>query len=365
MILVLGDWPTDSRAYEGMVLRIRDVDKAFEGVPRYYLQFGGEFFTFPTVVEVGDKQFFVRLNSRNPWHFVFFVYLFLKARLLYVHSLLNLNSFAVKTALKVFPKKKIAIDFHGVVPEEFRFEGNFALANRFEVLERFVVLRASFFVVVSDKMKHYLLKKHESVLKQRNCNVAWILIPTGATTEPKYSSIQRNSCGISTREFSILYSGGMQKWQSIPLVLSLFDRLSNVGYRCSFFTYKLELLKEMLLEYPALSQKLHFDHLSLDQLEFEYASQDFGVVLRDDVIVNQVACPTKIMDYLAWGLVPVVKNKNIGDFQNWGAPFVLIEELDSLSLDDVMALKQQSKSCYAKIGLVRSEGLCQLNKVIS
>ena len=42
---------------------------------------------------------------------------------------------------------------------------------------------------------------------------------------------------------------------------------------------------------------------------------------REEILVNAVACPTKLVEYMYWGVVPVVITPNIGDFMNpliWG-----------------------------------------------
>lgn len=37
------------------------------------------------------------------------------------------------------------------------------------------------------------------------------------------------------------------------------------------------------------------DTLSAEELKLEYEKADYGFMLRDDIIVNEVACPTKLI----------------------------------------------------------------------
>jgi hypothetical protein len=60
---------------------------------------------------------------------------------------------------------------------------------------------------------------------------------------------------------------------------------------------------------------------------FETASDcDFGLLLRESNVVNRVACPTKLIEYLAAGVVPVLDAPDVGDFVDLGMQFVPIDE---------------------------------------
>lgn len=51
-------------------------------------------------------------------------------------------------------------------------------------------------------------------------------------------------------------------------------------------------------------------------------------VLRDDILVNQVACPTKIVEYLNYGIIPIVLSENIGDFKELGYEYLSINDFN-------------------------------------
>ena len=51
-----------------------------------------------------------------------------------------------------------------------------------------------------------------------------------------------------------------------------------------------------------------------------------GLVLRDDSAVNRVACPTKLAEYLYFGLIPVVRSPRLGDFEELGYAYVTEQE---------------------------------------
>lgn len=62
--------------------------------------------------------------------------------------------------------------------------------------------------------------------------------------------------------------------------------------------------------------------VSSDQVAEYYKRAHLGFVLRDDVLVNRVACPTKLIEYLGSGVVPIIVSSKIGDFRELGYQYV-------------------------------------------
>lgn len=98
-----------------------------------------------------------------------------------------------------------------------------------------------------------------------------------------------------------------------------------------------------------------------------YLRSDLGFVLRDDVAVNRVSCPTKLSEYLWFGVVPVVKSPAIGDFERLGFEYVKAEELAIGMLPDEPAMERMRATNRAVIeelaGLYESAAE-QLNALI-
>ena len=70
------------------------------------------------------------------------------------------------------------------------------------------------------------------------------------------------------------------------------------------------------------------------QVPDHYLTCTYGFVLRDPVLLNQVACPTKLVEYLYWGVIPIVLTSGIGDFAELGFAFVSLENFRSGRLPD-------------------------------
>ena len=67
-------------------------------------------------------------------------------------------------------------------------------------------------------------------------------------------------------------------------------------------------------------------HCRKEELCAVYGTADFGLILRDESPVNRVSCPTKLVEYLLFGLIPVVRSPHIGDFHRLGFAYVTEEE---------------------------------------
>ena len=50
-------------------------------------------------------------------------------------------------------------------------------------------------------------------------------------------------------------------------------------------------------------------------------------MLRDSSPVNYVACPTKIIEYLKYGIIPILKSTEIGDFVDLGMEYITYTDL--------------------------------------
>lgn len=62
--------------------------------------------------------------------------------------------------------------------------------------------------------------------------------------------------------------------------------------------------------------------------------------MRDPVLLNQVACPTKLVEYLYWGVVPIVSTPSIGDFAELGFAYVLLDDFCVRRLSDGSAVSE-------------------------
>lgn len=236
----------------------------------------------------------------------------LRSRKIYFHSVLRMhdNHFG---QLLYLPFIRKAVDIHGVVPEEFRMHNDFFSAVLYEKEEKLAVEKAGIVITVSDAMKQYLQQKFRHVLK---ANI--VSFPIFPNFTPKLASRQ-----FVDGKPLIVYAGGLHKWQQVP---KMIDAIIKTADRCihRFYCPEPQLVKDMLPSSVAdkvtVKTKTHAELMTL------YPECHYGFILREDIIVNRAACPTKLVEYLAMGIVPIVDSEDIGDFKSLGMRAIRLED---------------------------------------
>ncbi len=68
------------------------------------------------------------------------------------------------------------------------------------------------------------------------------------------------------------------------------------------------------------------DSVPPEELAAKLSQFEFGLILREDSIVNQVSSPTKMAEYLSHGVIPIVDSPAIGDYPTFGYQFVRLDD---------------------------------------
>jgi hypothetical protein len=98
-----------------------------------------------------------------------------------------------------------------------------------------------------------------------------------------------------------------------------------------------------------------------------YSECHYGLILRQDDPVNHVACPTKLIEYLAYGVVPVVDSPRIGDFLELGMRYVTLADLESGNLPQEEERREMARANYAVFERLREqyqEGCLNLRRAL-
>lgn len=319
MILFIADFPTVENVRDGMFQRIAAIDSLTKNKNRVYLNI-----SFKKNLK---KKVSVTQNCTVE-HLNYFVHNkiiknYLKqASVIYVHSLYNM--------LKILPTgcyNKIILDIHGVVPEEIAFLGKKIKSSIYNKIEKKAIKNCYKLIHVTSAMKEFYERKYNLNLDSRS-----IVLPIfeKTTINPNYSKWESNT-------FEVIYAGGMQAWQNIDLMIKVSKDTDSGNIRFNFF-FPQVLISDFKLKLGDYldSRTIMVDSLPKEDIIKVMTRCHLGFVLRDDIVVNKVACPTKLIEYLECGVVPVVKSPEIGDFNTLGYSFIRVEELNSsLNMDDL------------------------------
>ncbi len=273
----------------------------------------------------------------------------LRCRKIYFHSVLRMNDNGFGKLMHVPWLHKI-IDIHGVVPEEFRFHNDFFSAILYDGWERLAVRKSNVVIVVTEAMHNYLLQKFRTDL--RGEVVAFPIFPNVIpclTARPPVGG-----------KPVIVYAGGLHKWQQVPKMIDAIIRTSDSCLH-HFYSPSPDIVRNMLpeniREKVVIGQKTHSDLMKF------YAQCHYGFILREDIVVNHAACPTKLIEYLATGIVPIVDCENIGDFKNFGMGFITLSDLLAGKLpseEERQAIAQKNLAVYERLREIRQTGATKI-----
>lgn len=191
----------------------------------------------------------------------------------------------------------------GLLSEEMKLKGDSKLMCFIAKLSEKIAYKLSdHTVVVSEAMGNVLEKDYG---KAKRLSIVPCL--------PRTSSI--NAKKIKN---SFCYIGGMSKWQKVDSIIDVF-----LDIRSTINDAKLTIVTkdipdaQKILEDKGCSQ----DFVSLisidnkDDMNIFLSSQEYGFLLRDNTLLNNVASPIKFAEYISCG-VNVIISEGVGDFSN-------------------------------------------------
>lgn len=352
-IVFFGGYFYPERQSDGYFQRIQIVDRLFQDRWRIYVEseeLAGRNIWFdrpePNVLVLRVT------GSRKRKMLVRFLVVaaVLRTRKVYFHSVLRMYDNRFGKFLHL-PFGRKAVDIHGVVPEEFRMHDDFYSALIYDKEERLAVRKAGIVIVVTKAMEHYLRQKFRNALKARS--ISFPMFPTFAPS-------------IATRPLEngkpiVVYAGGVHRWQQVP---KMIDAIAKTIERCQhrFYTPATETVKAML---PAeLADSVVVESKTHAELMAIYPQCHYGFILREDSIVNKVACPTKLVEYLAMGIVPIVDSEQIGDFKLLGMQYISLSDFLASNLPDEadrVRMATENLAVYEKLQEVRQSGAAQIH----
>lgn len=148
--------------------------------------------------------------------------------------------------------------------------------------------------VVSHTMKEWLRRNYNVAASVLPCCVEdKAFVPLGAEREGP---------------FMVVYCGGLSKWQKIDDIIALMKRIGEADrtLRFRFLTGDINALKNKCEQLGLSDKRWSVKACRQDEVPIELAKADVGIILRDDNVVNRVASPIKIGEYLAAGLGMIV-----------------------------------------------------------
>jgi len=339
-ILFMAEYPNQETAKEGMSQRMIAVDRQFADDKRAYL-----FVSHRLYAKKEQKEIFpgvIQYRCNLFVHFFFILRLFRSSKLIYFHSIQN--ALPILPILLILTQSKYILDVHGIVPEEHLLAGYASKSKLYALTERVLFKRLFLAISVTESMANHFKKKY---LGLNYKNLIYPIMPNNIQNGVNQQPIEESDM------INVVYSGNLQKWQNVDLMLDIIaDNLSpKITY--TLLTGSPEEMKAKAASKGLDEKKNVFIYsVAPDELVGYYNRANYGFILRDDIPVNNVACPTKLVEYMYYGIVPIVKSPNIGDFGAYGFEYLKVNDF---SLNALKAVKSKKNKSIISEMLVNSQ----------
>lgn len=344
MILFISKYPDLENNPSGWLQRVAAMDVFFKDKNRIYLDISFRKNLIPKIVDQEEKLKVYKLNFFL--HSFIVLYFALKAKIIYIHTSNN--------SLKALPYyfiKKVITDVHGIPPEEFKICYKNDKASRFYgFLEAFVINNSYKIIVVTNAMKTHFKNKY------KNIKAEILVIPIFDNSEASPHAEHKEG-----ELYNIIYSGGVENWQNVDFMLEAISKVKD-KYKFSILTGYEKEFKELLKQY-GLEEYINPIKVPKSEVYNYYRNADFGFIPRENNIVNRVACPTKLIEYIMSGVIPIVLQPEIGDFNEFKYSYLTVDDLlagNIPSNEDITKMRDNNYKIIENMRKITTNGIEQL-----
>lgn len=338
MLTFIAEYPNNETIKDGMMIRIKEIDSKYDSINRRYLDIGYFRNVRPAIREEHLS------DTLTIYHLNFFIHFFSiiskvkDAKSIYIHTIFNYAKVSLFVSL-FFKDVNLAIDLHGVIPEELKFQGAKMQSLFYGFIEKIAIARANHLIYVTNSMKEHFGTKYKLEPNDKRDIVLGVV----SKIDAEESNNKSIDLGFAKEDVVFIYSGGIQKWQNIHLMLETIKALTNVRYKFLFLTGSPDYMKSLIDVYN-LTERITVLSVHPNELATYYLRANYGFVLRDDNVVNRVSNPTKLSEYLAFGIMPIVLSEHIGDYNKMGYEFI---EYNNLNNEMLPVKSEKNKGVYA------------------
>ena len=327
-IVIVAPYFTEERLKDGYYKRVKAVDELFDDYYKVYVTYE----TFKNEIEFEEhperNTTVVRYLPQSRKQKLLVALLMMACKRIYCHSV-----WQVKTKFFKLPGVKVYVDVHGIVPEEETLYGRYEDAQMYGDIEEVTVQKAECLICITNKIKEHLQDKYGNKFKANT-----IIMPIFDSSLSKYDiNVPKEKPFIKDKPV-VIYAGGIMKWQKIELMQESINKCINNANFMVYCPNPKEFWETW--KYPKYKNLEVGSKSYQDLCKDVYIKAHYGYVLRDDIAVNNVACPTKIADYFKYRIVPIVKSPKIGDFIDLGMQYITLEDFNNGKLLSPKKIKE-------------------------
>lgn len=268
--------------------------------------------------EVKDAMVFPMLPKANYWKcslpLLFYICLFTGTKSILARGVLACNLALLCRKAGII--KKAGYDGRGAIAAEWAEYDVVPYPNlkrSIHQLEKNAALNSDFRISVSEKLVDYWKERFDYQDDKH------AVIPCLVNSDFKYLQLSkeeksaiRQKHGIHPDAFVLVYSGSVSGWQSFGLVKETLVPCLKESTNAAllFLSPPDKHIEELQKEFPGRVFRAWVKHHEVTPL---LSACNYGVLIREESVTNQVASPTKFAEYLSAGL-PVIISEGIGDY---------------------------------------------------
>lgn len=333
IVFILAPYPTEETLKDGMVQRIAILDDLMKDCKKVYVNIALKNPVYKRIIHADtvEELFF------NPFYPVNILSEFLlKADVIYAHSIYLFRFMPYCFFWLKKRKVNFILDAHGIVPEEVNMNGKPLMSRYFNWIESKVFRVLNHCISVSNEMiEHYKRKYPWS-------SVNYHLLFTGKLMpEPNLADVDNlaSTHNIKPSDCVIVYCGNTQVWQNTQLMVETIKKISKKGIKFLILSGEAEKFAGMLTLTGVHLNNVIIKSVSHDELNMYYQLAHYGLILRDDIPINRVSNPTKMLEYLQFGLIPIVLSPYIGDYYSLGYEYIGLNEVENIDFKPKKSVK--------------------------
>lgn len=125
----------------------------------------------------------------------------------------------------------------------------------------------------------------------------------------------RHRLGLKEEDVCLAYSGSIAGWQSFNLLENYIGSCldNNVNLKVLFLSKQNKNIENLQSKFPG---RVLVEWVAVEEVPGYLSICDYGILLREETVTNQVAAPTKFAEYLSNGL-RVIISSNLGDYSDF------------------------------------------------
>ncbi|MBL7073626.1 glycosyltransferase [candidate division KSB1 bacterium] len=222
------------------------------------------------------------------------------------------------------------------------------------ILELYTIINADGIIVVSEEMKKYLLAKRARAEKIT-------VIYDGYN--PKLGLKNKFRCNLKKGgKVNFVHHGSIDAREDISTLIDAVKILKNKGisnFQITFTGKGLRELQETVIKEEIDKFFIFSGWLSNEELAATLENSDFGLILRKNILPNNLITTIKIFDYWASGTIPIVSDlKGIREIATLDeALFFTPEDPNSLTEQMQYAIKN-----FNELFKIREDGFKMIDK---